>query len=209
MANVNAPRGLIPYRHYDGSVWNGSANIYYASASNANNFFIGDPVGLIPSQNDGNGIPAVTVYTASTQLPALIGSVVGIVSGGQPIITVTRDLVIYRTASVAQYILVCDDPTVMFMIQDNGVSGLSPLTWAGKTAALISSASGSTITGYSGWNLSGASVGITGSADLKIMRPLDQADNAVGVTVSTTLYGKWLVKINNHMYANATLGSSL
>jgi hypothetical protein len=201
MANVNVARGLIPYRHFDGSVWNGSVNLYFVPSSFATALFIGDPVTLLHTANDANGIPGVTISTAGAGNPVL-GSVVGIAPGGTPTIAVTRDLAIYRPASTAQYILVADDPTLMFQVQDDG-TGATLNQWPGGNTNLVSG-TGSTVTGYSGWQMSG-SVTFTadGTKQLKVLRLLDQTDNAQPPTANA----KWLVKINQHQLANGVVGN--
>lgn len=201
MANANVARGLIPYRHFDGSVWNGSANVYYVSSAYATALYIGDPVVMNSTDNDANGIPAVRLATAATA-GVLLGSVVGIVPAGNPQIAVTRDMPIYRPASTAQYILVADDPTLCYMIQDDG-TGSTPAGWPGKNTNLVSG-SGSNVTGYSGWTMSGATAA-TGNAtyQLKILRLLDQADNAQPPTANA----KWLVKFNQYQLANGVVGA--
>lgn len=206
MANANVAKGFLPYRHYDGSVWNGSLNMYFVPASYATALFIGDPVDIVSSSNDANGIPAVQIGVTGSPI---VGFFAGIVNGGQfqaAPITVTRDLPIYRPASVAQYILVCDDPTILLECQDNaGTQATAANLWAGKNANFISG-SGSTTTGYSGYQLSAASVATTNTLDLKIMRPLTQIDNVISSTANTGGNAKWLVKMNNHRYAGQTAG---
>ena len=207
MANANVARGLIPYAHYDGSMWNGSANIYYVAAGYATALYIGDPVVTHSASNDANGIPAVQIAASGSPI---VGSVIGIVNGG-PLaaanVTVTRDLPIYHPASTAQYILVADDPTLLFWIQDDAStqSTYAPQVWAGKNANLVTG-TGSTTTGYSGWQLQALSVATTNTLDLKIMRPLNQADNAIGTAVNTSMNAKWLVKLNNYQYEWQTAG---
>src|ERR1700688_3536549 len=98
MANANVARGLIPYRHFDGSYWNGSANMYYVPSGYATALYIGDPVKMLSTQADANGVPGVTIATAGSS-NVILGSVVGIVAGGNPMIVVTRDLAIYHPAS--------------------------------------------------------------------------------------------------------------
>lgn len=199
MANANAPRGLLPYRHYDGSVWNGSANVYYVNSSYATSLFIGDPVISNHSDNDANGIPAVRLATAGGASTPVLGVVVGIVNAGNPPITVTRDLPIYRPASTAQYILVADDPTLLFMVQDDG-TGSSQSGWSSQNASLVSG-TGSTVTGYSGWQLGGSTVNTTSTLQVRILRPLDQTDNVVGTGGANA---KWLVKFNFHQMLLST-----
>ena len=203
MPNANVARGLIPYRHYDGSVWNGSANVYYVPAAYGTALFIGDPVDIISSSNDANGIPAVKLATVGSPL---IGMVVGIVNAGEPIITVTRDLPIYHPASTAQYILVADDPTLLYQIQDDAsAQATAPNLWPGKNANLVA-ASGSTTTGYSGWQLAASTVATTSTLDVKIIRPLTQADNIISNVANTNMNAKWLVKLNNYRFANQIAG---
>lgn len=205
MANANVARGLIPYSHYDGSVWNGSANMYYVPSSYATALYLGDPVSVISSSNDANGIAAVQLMATPGTTP-ILGSVVGIVAGGNPIIAVTRDLPIYHPASTNQYILVSDDPTLLYMVQDDASSqARAPNLWPGRNANLVSG-SGSTTTGYSGWQLAASTVATTSTLDVKVLRALQQPDNVVGTVANTNMNAKWLVKLNNYGYANLTAG---
>ncbi len=207
--NTNVARGLIPYAHFDGSKYNGSGNIYYVPAAyTATSLFIGDPVVIHSASNDANGIPAVNVGVTGSPI---VGVMLGIVDGGpfaSATITVTRDLPTYHVLGTAQYILVCDDPTVLFLVQDDAGSNtaFAPQLWSGKNANFVSG-SGNTTTGYSGYQLAAAGVATTNTLDLKIIRALNQADNLIGTTTNTNMNAKWLVKLNNHQYANQEAGS--
>lgn len=206
MANANVARGLIPYRHYDGSVWNGSGNIYFIPSGYGTALYIGDPVDVVSTSNDANGIPAVQLGVVGSPL---VGSVIGIVNGGPfqaAPITVTRDLPIYHPASTAQYILVSDDPTLLYMVQDDAsTQARAANLWAGRNANLVSG-SGSTTTGYSGWQLAASTVQTTSTLDVKIIRPLTQIDNVISSTANTGGNAKWLVKLNNSRYGYQTAG---
>lgn len=203
MPNVNVARGLMPYRHYDGSLWNGSANVYFVPAAYATALFLGDPIDIISGSNDANGIPAAKIGVVGSPI---IGSVVGIVAAGEPIIAVTRDLPIYHPASTGQYILVSDDPTLLYSVQDDAsTQATAPNLWPSKNASLVAGA-GSTVTGYSGWQLAASTVATTGTLDVKIMRPLTQTDNIVSNVANTNMNAKWLVKLNNYRFANQTAG---
>jgi len=207
MANANVPRGLIPYAYFDGRPYNGSANIYYVASGYGTALYIGDPVVTHSASNDANGIPAVNIGASGSPI---IGAVVGIVDGGPQgaaVVPVTRDLPIYHPASTAQYILVADSIDLLFWIQDDAStqSSFAPTVWAGKNANFVSG-SGSTTTGFSGYQLQASSVATTNTLDLKIMRALNQSDNAIGGTTNTNMNAKWLVKINNHQYANQEAG---
>jgi hypothetical protein len=145
MANANVARGLIPYRYIWGAPYNGSFNIYFVPSSYATALGVGDPVDVISSSNDANGIPAVQLATVGSPIT---GVMVGIVDAGQPVIAVTRDLSPYHLASTAQYIAVADDPNLLHMVQDDAStqSSFAPKLWAGKNASLVSG-SVSTIAG--------------------------------------------------------------
>lgn len=200
MSNAVIARGLQPYRHADGSVWNGSCNVYAVKSTYASNIFVGDPVVQVSADNDTNGIPGVRLATAGTA-NLVLGCMVGIVAAGNPVIAVTRDMSVYHPASTAQYILVADDPQLIFWIQEDA-SGSSFSGFPGKNANLVSG-TGSTTTGYSGWQMLGSTIA-TGNAtfQLKVLKPLEQPDND-----STLASAKWLVKINQHALANGTVGA--
>lgn len=203
MPNASVARGLIPYRHYDGSVWNGSANVYYVPSGYATALYVGDPVDIISSSNDANGIPAIKIGVVGSPV---IGSIVGIVNAGEPIIPVLQNSPVYHPASTAQYLLVSDDPTLLYSIQDDAsTQATAPNLWAGKNANLVAGA-GNTTTGYSGWQLAASTVAVTNSLDVKIMRPLTQVDNIVSNVANANMNAKWLVKLNNYRYANLIAG---
>lgn len=186
MANVNSAFGLWPERKVSGQPWNGAANIYYLPSTYASNVFLGDPV--VPTgAADANGIPVVTLATAGAS-NNILGPMIGVVNGGEPIIPVTRDLPVYRQASVSQYILVADDPEMLFKIQEDGNAGAN----AAWSNANLVAGSGSTVTGYSGWQLSSSSSATTNTLQVRMITPIRQPDNAIGTNC------KWLVRIMQH-----------
>ena len=207
MANANAPRGLIPYRRASGEPYNGSANIYYVPSSYGTAIYVGDPVQIVTASADLQGIPAVQVITAGNGTDSgiatygLIGAMVGIVSGGEPIVGITQASTVYHPASTAGYILVADDPDLLYMVQENGnMGGASPAAGSvpgpGKNVDLVSG-SGSTVTGYSGWQLGSASLS-TNALQMRVLRMLEQGDNALGTNA------KWLCRINLNQITNTT-----
>jgi hypothetical protein len=207
MANAVVARGLIPYRYRSGAPYNGAANIYYVPAANATALYIGDPVQILSGSADGNGIPAVQIITAGNGTDSgigtygLIGSVVGRVNGGEPIIPITQASNVYLPALTAGYILVADDPFLLFEAQENGnMAGATPTAGSvpgpGKNVDLVAGA-GSTVTGYSGWQLGSASLS-TSALQMRVLRLLEQADNVLGTNA------KWLTSINLHQFTNTT-----
>lgn len=196
MANLNAPRGLIPYRGYSGNVFNGPGNIYYVPSGDSNNIFVGDPVIVVDDSADANGIPAVTLAAAGGGT-YITGAMVGLVPGGNPQLPIVQNQPIYRQASVATYILVSDDPDQLYEIQEDSVGGAMVAGAASRNADLVLGA-GSTATGYSGWMLDSSTLQTSNTLQLRILQALQQTDNSIGN------FAKWLVKLNLSTVRNLT-----
>lgn len=181
MANGNAPTGLTPKRLRNGSPWHGPARRYYHPATDATALFIGDPV-IIAGSADGDGTPTVTRATA-----AGAGRITGVVVGFEPNSTINAAG--YGAASTGFYVLVCDDPNVLYEIQEDSVGGALAATSVGLNADLIAG-SGSTATRMSGFMLDSSTAATTATLQLRIIQLEQRADNEIGSLA------KWLVAIN-------------
>jgi hypothetical protein len=193
MANANSPRGLVPYALMSGAPYNGSFNTYYVPVGNSTALYLGDPVTVLDNSADANGVPAVGVATASTGY--ITGAFIGVVNnGGQLTIPLLQSTPIYLPASTAAYVAVTDDPGLLYMIQEDGamVAGA-----ASRNAGLVAG-SGSTVTGLSGWQLHSSSLATTNTLQMRIMRALQESDNAIGTNA------KWLCRINLHTVTYTT-----
>lgn len=197
MANANVPRGLIPVRHSSGAPYNGAAGIYYVPSTYGTALYQGDPVIHVTDASDANGVPTVQRATAAGG-NYILGAMIGVVPHGDPALAVTRDLPRYHPASTAGYILVADDPDLLFEIQEDSVGGVMTVGAAGRNADLISG-TGSTVTGYSGFLLDSSTLNTTNTLQLRIVKPVERADND-----PTIDYAKWLVQINLHSKRNLT-----
>ncbi len=189
MANTNGPFGLQPIND-NGTPWSGQGRLIYFPTSQATNIFRGDP--LVPLGGcDAFGVPAVGIATAGATHPVL-GGFGGIQNGPAGSgFTVTRDLPIYRQASIANYGFVCDDPNQHYVIQEDSDAGAIAAGTAGFANGNLIAGSGSTITGYSGWMLDSSSVAApAATAQLKVLGLLRGPDNAIGN------YAKWVVRLN-------------
>ena len=114
-------------------------------------------------------------------------------------ITLQQTQTPYLAASQAAYVVVCDDPDLLYLVQEDSsttgmVSGAS-----GRNTNLVAG-TGNTYSSNSGWMLSSSSMGTTINEQLRIVQLLQQSDNAVGA------YAKWLVRLNFgiHPWNNAT-----
>lgn len=199
-ANPNTPRGLVPYKYTWGQPYNGAYNVYSVPAAYGTALYIGDPV-IATGASDANGIPVVQIATAAGGT-YLLGSVISIVDGGAPNLAevpVTRDLPVYHPASTNQYILVADDPNLLFYIQEDSVGGSIATATAGMKNADLIAGAGSTVTGQSGWLLDSSTIATTNTLQMRIIQALRETDNVPGQQ-----FAKWLCKINLHSMNNLT-----
>ena len=192
MANQIGPRGLVPSRYLDGSAWNGATNMYCIPSSDGSIYGPGDAV-KSAAGGDANGIPYMQKAATNDTVRGVIVSVVLAapnLPSVQGVIIDNTTQAIPATKAKDYYVLVCDDPTIIFEVQDDGNSALTntacnknaSLTIANPTAPQQNSAT----------SLSCASVATTQSLNLKIMGLVQKPNNAFGV------YASWLVRFNQH-----------
>lgn len=199
MANINAPSGLAPVRYLNGAPWNGQARLYCILQANGSAYAIGDPV-TAGGTADDNGVPNVVLATAGTgnQVTGVIVSAGGITNGGfmaDP--TNLNTTVIPATKTKNYYVMVVDDPNVIFEIQEGGAGAALTKADIMNNFNLLSG----TNSGYlSGWTLDNASAANTATLQLKLLGLAQRKDNTFGA------YAKWLVKINNHTFGAGTAG---
>lgn len=204
MANTSKIRGFIPVKHVNGSPYNGQSNIYATAAADGTALFVGDPVKLAADGN-AQGIQLVTKATAGA---AVLGVVVGVIntkldpvagtmSGG----SISLDTPVYRPASTAQYVLVCDSPDVVYEVE--AVTGANAsysfaVADVGQNADLATVA-GSTVTGTSAAALDMSTKNTTATLQWKILGVVQRPDNEI--TGAST---KVQVKINNAQMSAGT-----
>lgn len=210
MANANKPQGLSPHSYLNGSIWNGQATVYAIPTTDTSNAYsIGDPVTLGGSA-DANGIPTVVLCGAGdtagnegTRRP--LGAIVGLApsgnvyggavgAGGNQFAGVVIPAGT-RTATV--YVLVADDPNLLYEMQEGGVGTALAAADLGININLLSGTNNSYI---SGWLLDNNSKATTSTYQMQLMRLVQKADNALGANA------KWLVRINAHPFKAGTTG---
>lgn len=193
MANPDIVRGLVPVSDAYGKPYNGAFREYSVAAGNGTAIYVGDPVttAAVGTAQTINGKVMLDVVQAAT------GDVItGVVVGVQ---WVTEASLPYRAASTQRVLYVCDDPNMLFEIQE--ASGGTALTAndMGLNANFVVG-SGSTTTGNSGVELDNSTEAGTNTLDLKIIGLANRPDNAIGE------HAKWLVRINRHRHVNQIAG---
>jgi hypothetical protein len=192
MANPNSPFGLAPMKD-NGTPWVGIARLCNVPAAQTGNIFRGDPVVALGG-GDAFGCPAVGIASAGAANP-ILGVCVGINNGPSGSgFTVTRDLPIYRQASISNYILVCDDPNILFAVQEDSVGGAIPQATAEfANVNLVAGAGGNLFTGVSSWQVqsSSASSSANPTYQFRLLELLRGPGNALGANAV------WVGRLNN------------
>lgn len=193
MANIDAPNGLTPVRYLSGAPYNGASNIYYIPASDTDAAAYVGAVVKLTGGADAKGIAAVTANVAATN------PIVGVVTA---VVPDSSDSALYRVNSTERYVMVADDPNLLFEVQEDSDGGALAATAAGGTCQLIGFTSGSTVTGRSAIELDSSNLSEISDTDddVRIIGLAQRADNEVGVNA------RWLVRLNNHQYINAAVG---
>lgn len=201
MANTVGPRGFVPSRYADGSAWNGACNMYVVLSTEGNQINVGDTV-KSAANGDANGIPAVTKITNGTD--ACRGVVVGCLAANpnDPSLVGTQlDLTVQNIpASKAKnyYVLVVDDPNVMFELQDDGLAALTATSCNKNATYTVTNPTAPAQN--SATVLSTASVATTNTLSLRLMGLVQKPNNAFGV------HANWLVRFNLHEFFGSTAG---
>ena len=197
MPNTNAPAGLSPVGYLNGSPWNGQARRYHIPASDTNAYSIGDPV-TIAGTGDANGVASVVLGTPGSGLVGVILSMGGDRFGG-PLVDPNNlnTTVIPATKTKAYYVMVCDDPNVLYEVQEINTGTQLAAADIGLNTNLVSGVNSGFL---SGWRLANASKATTATLDVKLLGLRQFPGNEFGA------HAKWVVKINNHSFSAGVAG---
>ena len=196
MANADRPAGLVPIGFLHGAPWSGKGRVYcIPNTDDTNAFAVGDPVVLDGGATTA-GIPTITLATGGTGnqvLGAIISGAGASKYGASYGIPAESPVVIPAVKTRDYFVLVADDPSTIFEIQEDSDGGSVAAASIGLNVNLISG----TNNGYvSGWELDSSSVAAGATLQLKIMRLRQMPGelNALGTNA------KFEVMINNHVF---------
>ena len=199
MSSVSRVNGFRPVKHINGAPYNGAANLYFLDSGNSDVVMVGDVVKLAGSARDPSGAPTVARHAGGATeaavgvVTAILFSGVGDTSGVPPVTDL--DVPIYRRASTNRYVLVADDPTVVFEAQ----TSVALLAADVGLNTEVDVTAGSTTTGASGMSIDMAAKATTATLPLKIVGWPQRPDNNLS-DAFTSAY----VIINNHQYKGGT-----
>ena len=202
MASVSRINGFRPVKTVTGAAYNGQSNVYFVPASDSSVIMVGDAVKLAGDARAATGAPTVTRCGATDNA---VGIVVGVLFTGVGDLTnvpPVNDLntPIYRRASTDRYLLVCDDPNVIYEVQYAGTSvSAATITANVGLNGQFTTTAGNTATGASGMQLDSSGLATTATLPLKVMGFPNRPDNIPGDT-----YFSYLVKLNGSTYGSGT-----
>jgi len=203
MANddaIAARGGLLPVQFPYGNFRKG----LYKLTTSAVAVYIGQPMDL---DSNGQVVPATVGDNAF-----ILGPVVGFTDtnkGGLPSGMNSLSQGGYLPALTDAYVQIADDPNQLFMIQED--TGGSALTQSavGNTAAIIPrTSSGSTVTGYSTFELDRSDIAADSAGSLKVVGLVDYM-NSDGTSNDFGNYSKLLVRINHHRLGQGSLSAAI
>jgi hypothetical protein len=197
MANNNAPAGLSPVEYLSGAPWSGKARRYHIPSSDTNAYSIGDPVTLAGS-SDARGVPSVVLATPGSGMIGPVISAGGLQYGGMSADPGNLNTtVIPATKTKDYYVLVADDPNIIFEVQEIGTGTALAAANVGLNANLVAG----TNSGFmSGWLLTNTTEATTATLDVKLLGLRQIPNNDFGA------FAKWNVLINNHLYRTGIAG---
>lgn len=201
MASVSRINGFRPVKNTTGAPYSGKAGLYFVPSSDSTVIMVGDAVKLAGDARAASGAPTVT-RCGATDIP--VGVVVGILFSGVgnevTNVPAVNDLntPVYRRALTDRYLLVADDPTLIYEVQYAGTSVAAATITAnvGQNGQFTTTA-GSTTSGSSGMQLDSTGLAPTATLPLKIVGFPQRPDNVPG-----DVYFSYYVMLNS-----STLGS--
>ena len=202
MANaVNKPYGLRPVRNGNGSPYCGEAQLYHIPSTDTNAYFIGRPVTML-GDGDATGVPSVVIGVAGS---AILGPIVGVhpVKPISPSLVGTtlalEDTFIPATKTRDYYVMVADDPDLVFTMQQNSESLLAAQIGLNANFEIASPSNNQQ---YDASVIDSSTAATTATLNLKLLGTVQREDNPIGAAQ----FADWLVKINNHFFRGGTVG---
>ena len=203
MSSVSRIYGFKPVKSITGAPYSGQANMYFIPAADSTVVMVGDAVKLLGDARAATGVPTVTRISSATDIP--VGIVVGIVFTGVGDTVNTppvNDLntPVYRRASTDRYLMVADDPQLIYEVQYAGTSVAAATITAnvGQNGQFTLTA-GNTSSGASGMQIDSSGLATTATLPLKIVGFPNRPDNIPGDT-----YFNYYVKLNSSTMSSGT-----
>jgi hypothetical protein len=145
--------------------------------------------------SDSNGVPGIILGTTGTLVGVIVG--LGILENSLANPNGLDQIIRPASAPDVWYAMVADAADLIFEVQEDSVGGALAATNVGQNASLIA---GNNNGFLSGWMLDSSTAAATNTLQVQLLGLARRIDNAFGTNA------KWLVRINNHQYANQVAG---
>ena len=205
MANTSRINGFKPVKHLTGAPYNGQSTLYEVSSSDTNPVFVGDLVKLSTNASTSGLACVQSVVAASSQIAAgpILGAVVGVLNAKMDPLdglmtagSIALDTPQYRAASTKQYVLVADDPGLIYEAEADAAVTLANIGFNVGVGA--SAHTNPLITGASPMYVySTTTPDATSTRPLQIVGQVKRADNETAAA-----FNKVLVRINVHTFGS-------
>ncbi len=190
MANVDAPRGLVPVKMLGNKYETAGFSTYKVASGYASNIFNGMAVQLNAS---GTIEKAVDAKANSAKIVGIAAGVSYTDSTGKPVWKNYWPASTVTQGSVAAEIKVYDDPDQLFIVQADGAADQ---TSVGANAPMVGNANGNTTNGMSSMELDFSAL-TASDEQLRVVGIVQDPDNTAGLTNVDLV-----VRINDHAYTN-------
>lgn len=203
--NINQPMGFRPLRYLSGADWNGQFQLYAFNASAGVAAYKGDVVSFDTTNRSlaltdayYPALPNVVTVASDITTAVQRGVVVGFLPEPEFNMSVSASLgLMYRVASTKRYAQVIDDPSVIYLAQENGQSYTTAANNAINKTVGTAYTAGSTTTGLSGTQLKSSDVQTAAARPFRILRYSPLVDNFGWVAADNPSYAKMEVMLVN------------
>lgn len=207
MANIDAPKGFVPVRHLSGAPYNGQFEMFLIDSGDATAVFVGDLVkvagsagvaGQVVAGMDVEGMPTAILSATSTTGQDLLGAVRGFLPDPTDL---TKK---HRAASTSRVAMVVTDPTVVYEVQEDGVTSNLAAADVGLNIS-FSTTAGNATTGVSKMAIISNAKATTNTLPVRIIGLSKRVGNAFGL--ASTDKAKFDVILNTFSRAPNIAGS--
>ena len=201
MANVNAPFGLQPVRGMGGYAWNAQGTTYRIPSDDQVAYYLGDAV-IAANGADANGVPNVSKAAGTDTLRGVIVGILPVYvtpsQQGTPLSLENMNIPATKTHDYS--VIVDDDPTSMFCIQDDGITTAKIVAASANKNFSLTIAVPSSPQQVSATVILSSSFDTTSTLNMKAVGLAQLPGN------SFAAYAKWLCRINMHQLTGGVAG---
>ena len=197
MANTNTPFGLQVLRAGGAYAFNAQGNLYVVTSVDTNAYYLNDAM-VVGAGGDGNGVPAITKSAGTGllrgSLQAIYPTYAGTSLAGTALSLENTNIPATKTQNY--YVLVDDDYTTVYMVQDDGITTANLVAASCNLNSSLTVAAGASTTSPSGTVLLSSSFATTLGLPMKLFGLVQGQSGGAGAGNAFGAYAKWQARIN-------------